>query len=113
VTAQIGSGSYRPAKLDVIEYCSPDEFKDIMSRSRVIITHAGIGTIGQAIEFFRPVIVVPRRAELGESSDNHQWTTARELEKEGKILVAYELTELSDKLRQAESFIPSGRQSFP
>jgi UDP-N-acetylglucosamine transferase subunit ALG13 len=110
VMAQIGSGSYRPENLNVIEYCSPTEFAEIMSDSRVVITHAGIGTIGQAIELAKPIIVVPRKAEIGECSDNHQWTTARQLEKEGKILVAYEICELVDRLKQAENFVPAREQ---
>lgn len=111
VIAQVGSGSYRPSNLQEIDYCAPSEFVDIMARSRVVITHAGIGTIGQAIELSKPAIVVPRKAELGECSDNHQWTTAKELEEEGKILVANEVSELPDKLKQAKNFVPAKRQS--
>jgi UDP-N-acetylglucosamine transferase subunit ALG13 len=110
VIAQIGSGSYNPTNLNVIDYCSPTEFVDIMIKARVIITHTGIGTIGQAIELSKPVIVVPRKAELGECSNNHQWATAKQLEKEGKILVAYETSELVDKLEQAQNFAPSEKQ---
>lgn len=107
VVSQIGQGSYRPANLKVFDYCSPDDFTKIMIESRVVISHAGIGTIGQALELAKPVIVVPRRAELGECSDNHQWTTASQLEKEGKVLVAREVSELPDKLREAERFVPA------
>lgn len=111
VIAQIGSGSYKPTNLKVIEYCSPAEFEDIMAKSRVIITHAGIGTIMQSVKLAKLVVVVPRQAELGECSDNHQWATAEQLEKEGKILVAYEISELPDKLEQAENFIPAKEKS--
>ena len=111
VTAQIGSGRYSPANLKVIDYCSPSKFLDFITESSVIITHAGIGTIGQAIDLSKPVVVVPRKAELGECSNNHQWTTAKQLEKEGKILVAYEVSELRDKLQQAKGFVPAKKQS--
>lgn len=110
VISQIGQGSYRPANLKVFDYCSPDDFSKIMIESRVVITHAGIGTIGQALELAKPVIVVPRRAELGECSNNHQWTTANQLEKEGKVLVAREVSELPDKLKEAEQFVPVREQ---
>ena len=110
VTAQIGSGNYKPANLRSFDYCSPNEFSDIISKSRVIITHAGIGTIGQAIKLIKPVIVVPRKAELGECSNNHQFTTAKELAKEGKILVAYEVFELPHKLEEAANFVPADEQ---
>jgi UDP-N-acetylglucosamine transferase subunit ALG13 len=106
VVAQIGRGSYRPTNLKVIDYCSPSDFANIVAESRVVVTHAGIGTIAQALELAKPVIVIPRRAELGECSDNHQWTTAGQLEKEMKVLVAREISELPDKLMQAERFVP-------
>lgn len=107
ITAQIGSGSYKPVNLKVVDYCSPAEFTDFIAESRIVIAHSGIGTIAQAVELGKPVIVVPRKASLGEHVNDHQFSTARTLEKEGKILVAYEVCELSDKLKQAERFAPA------
>lgn len=106
VMAQTGHGSYAPRYLKVIDYCSPTEFTDTMAKSRIIITHAGVGTICQGIELAKPVIVVPRKASLGEHVDDHQYTTAKQFEKEGKILVAYEVSELPNKLEQAKNFVP-------
>jgi UDP-N-acetylglucosamine transferase subunit ALG13 len=111
VIAQTGHSSYTPMYLEVTDYCSPTKFIDIMAKSRVIITHAGIGTVGQAISLGKPVIVLPRKSNLGECGDNHQWTTAKQLEKEGKILVAYDVSELPDKLQQAKDFIPAKRHN--
>lgn len=110
VIAQIGHGSYRPTNLKVIDYCSPSQFTNIVAESKVVVTHAGIGTIGQALELAKPVIVIPRRAELGECGDNHQWTTASQLEKEGKVLLAREISELPDKLKESEQFVPVREQ---
>lgn len=111
VVVQVGSGSYEPKHLKAIEYCSPTEFVDFITKSSIIITHAGIGTIGQAIALAKPVVVVPRKAALGEASNNHQWTTAKQLESEGKVLVAYEVSELPDKLEQAKNFVPAQGES--
>lgn len=110
VLAQIGSGRYKPTNLNAIDYCSPIQFLDFIAKSRLIITHAGIGTIAEALKLKRAVIVVPRKAELGECYDNHQWTTAKQLEKEGKVLVAYEVSELPDKLKKAKNFVPTKAQ---
>jgi UDP-N-acetylglucosamine transferase subunit ALG13 len=78
-----------------------------MARARLVVTHAGIGTVAQAIVRGKPTVVVPRKAELGEVGDNHQWTTARLLEEEGKVLVAYDVSELPERLAQAEHFTPA------
>ena len=71
-----------------------------------MVTHAGIGTVAQAVTRGKPTVVVPRKAEWGVVGDNHQWTTARLLEEEGKVLVAYDVSELPQRLDQAEHFTP-------
>ena len=107
VVAQVGFGEYRPANLEVMDFCSPAQFQSIAGEARIIVTHAGIGTIGEAISLGKPVIVIPRKAELGEAGDNHQRTTARQLEREGKVLAAYETSELAEKLEEARQFVPA------
>lgn len=110
VIAQIGYSSYKPQNTENIEFCSPKEFEDYVLKARLVITHAGIGSIATAILAEKPVIVVPRRAELGEVSNNHQFITAKQLEEEGKVLAAYDVGDLPQKLRQAEIFVPNKSQ---
>lgn len=114
VIAQIGNGSYKPKDMTVMEFCSPDEFVDIISNARIIISHAGMGTILEAVKQAKPakpVVVVPRKSTLGEVDNEHQFATAKQLEKEGKILVAYEVNELPGKLKEAEDFNPAKGES--
>jgi len=107
VAAQIGHGSYQPRQLKTIRFCSPDEFVKLISEVSLVISHAGMGTIIQAVRLGKPVIVVPRKASLGEADNDHQFTTAKQLEAEGKVLAAYEVSELPEKLEQAKTFVPS------
>ncbi len=111
VVAQIGHSTYTPRHLTVIDYCSPVEFVDIITKSRIIITHAGVGTIYQALVHGKTVIVVPRKSSLGEHLDDHQFATAKNFEEEGKILVAYEISELPDKIEKAKNFVPAKPKS--
>jgi UDP-N-acetylglucosamine transferase subunit ALG13 len=106
VIAQTGYSSYEPKHMTVIKFCSPEEFVDLISRARLVISHAGMGTIIETVKQTKPVVVVPRKAELGEVDNDHQFVTAKQLEKEGKILVAYEIDKLQDKLKEAETFVP-------
>ena len=106
VIAQIGHSSYVPKNMKTMEFCSPDDFSELISQARMIIAHAGIGTIAMAVRKQKPVVVVPRKSSLGEHFDDHQFATAKALEKEGKILVAYEVEQLEEKARQAENFVP-------
>ncbi len=110
VIAQIGLGKYKPRNFYFVDFYSPQDFVTTVAKARLIISHAGIGTIAQAINQCKPVIVVPRKASLGEHVHDHQYTSAKQLERQGKVLVAYEIAELADKLRQARGFIPAKQQ---
>ena len=112
VIAQTGYSSYKPKHFKVMDFCSPDEFTDIILKAEIIISHAGVGTIGQAICRGKPVVVVPRKVSMGEVDNDHQFTTARILEREGKILVAYEVSELEEKLEEAKTFLPKKNEGF-
>lgn len=107
VQAQIGQGKYKPANLNTVYYYSPEEYDKIINQAEILISHVGMGTIIQAIRQGKPVVVMPRKAELGEVNNNHQYDTAEILEKEGKVLVAYETNDLEAKLKEAENFIPN------
>lgn len=107
VIAQTGNGSYKPKHMTAMEFCSPTEFRDLIGKARLVISHAGMGTIIETVQILKPLIAVPRRRSLGEVDNDHQFTTAKQLETEGKILVAYEVSELPAKLEQAKTFVPT------
>jgi len=108
VVAQIGPGQYKPQTLRTMEFCSPRDFQQFIAEARVIIAHAGMGTIAEALSRSKPIIVVPRKASLNEANTDHQFTTARTLEAEGKILVAYDTEDLAGMVDRAGNFAPSG-----
>jgi len=69
-----------------------------------VISHGGIGTILSALEYMKPIIVIPRRKEYGEIIDDHQFETTRELENEGIIKAAYNINELRNILMEPINF---------
>lgn len=110
VIAQTGYSSYRPEHLTVMDFCSPEEFASFISRAKLVVSHAGMGTIIETVKRAKPIVVLPRKTDLGEVDNDHQFTTAKQLEAEGKILVAYEVFDLPAKLEQAKTFIPAQGQ---
>lgn len=110
VRAQIGDGAYKPQHLEWVDYIEPAEFDALTARSRLLIAHAGMGTIATALKYAKPIIVMPRKHELGEHIDNHQFATVEALEKEHKIIAAYEVDQLPQKLEQARTFVPAQGQ---
>ena len=60
--------------------------------------HAGIGSILAAMQHEKPIIVMPRRAKLRETRNDHQVATAKMFTKLGGIVVASDENELLERL---------------
>ena len=71
-----------------VNFLSFTAYRETVDDARVVVGHAGVGTILTSLEFDTPVIVVPRRAEYDEHIDNHQVQTARNLAAEGLVAMA-------------------------
>ena len=81
-----------------------------------MIAHAGMGSIITALELGKPIMVMPRRASLGEHRNDHQVATAKRFAEQGRIMVAFNEKELVDKLDQLKSFgdaAPSAAKASP
>lgn len=108
VIMQIGETTYRPKNAKYFEFASKKDMDSFYEHSRVIVCHAGTGSILAAMDYGKPIIAVPRREKYGEHFDDHQLDIAGELEKEGVIKVVHEVRDL-EKLLKNESII-SGKK---
>lgn len=86
-----------------------DHFETICSSARLMIGHAGIGTILSAQRFGRPLIVVPRRASLGEHRTDHQIATAKTLRSRSGVFVDWDGDNLPELISSTEK--PMNRPS--
>jgi len=93
---QIGESSYEPKNARYFRYISADQIDKLYSQSRIVICHAGVGTILTAREHRKPVIVMPRRKNLGEHLDDHQFEIANELILSGNISVVNDFQSLKE-----------------
>jgi UDP-N-acetylglucosamine transferase subunit ALG13 len=106
VFGQIGRTAWRPAAMQWAELLSADEYVELLKRARVIVAHAGMGTVISAAEHGKPLIVMPRRADLGEHRNDHQEFTAKWLMTRSGISVVHgedELWQLLDKAGNARA----------
>ena len=76
VFAQIGHTRWRPRHLQWTAFIEPDEFRARAREAAVLVAHAGTGSILTALELGRPILVMPRRADLRETRNDHQIATA-------------------------------------
>jgi UDP-N-acetylglucosamine transferase subunit ALG13 len=82
-------------------------FEDLAARARearVVVCHAGVGSIMMARRCGQVPIVVPRRHHLGEAVDDHQLTLARRLELAGAVSL---LEDEADLCAAAGAHVPS------
>lgn len=101
VFAQIGDTEFRPSHIQWAPFLSPGETAKRISDANVIVAHAGMGTIIAGLEAAKPIIVFPRRADLGEHRNDHQLATARRFGERGLVRVATESDDLSQLLDRA------------
>lgn len=120
VFAQIGGGKYEPIHMRWQRIIPPDEYKKIVSSCRIIVAHAGTGSVFTASEFRKPIVLFPRRAAQKEHTTDHQLDTAKWLEDKQGIFIAWSEKELAQAIERAsqaichvESLIPmSAPQRF-
>ena len=103
VFAQIGETKLRPKHIAYSEFLEPPQFQERFQSASLIIAHAGMGTILSALRYQKPILVMPRRASLGEQRNEHQLATAKHLLELGKITVAFDENDLSAKLDQLDA----------
>lgn len=110
VIAQLGPDPQARPHLDRRERLAPAEFDRVFGQARVVVAHAGIGTILSARRLGRPLVLLPRRHALGEHRNDHQMATARQVEELPGIHVAWETDALPgllgrtlDPAREADS----------
>jgi UDP-N-acetylglucosamine--N-acetylmuramyl-(pentapeptide) pyrophosphoryl-undecaprenol N-acetylglucosamine transferase len=72
--------------IDARPWVPQNQLSVAMAEADVVITHAGMGTVLDALDARRLPIVVPRQAHLGEQIDDHQVDLASALARRGLAL---------------------------
>lgn len=101
VFAQIASSKLQPSHIEFTQFIEPSEFTRIMREARLIVAHAGMGSIISALELGKPIVVMPRRADFRETRNDHQVATAERFGEQNRIIVASDEEDLPAKLDYA------------
>lgn len=88
VFLQVGQSTLRPEHAPFAELLAPSEFEARYRSARLVVAHAGTGSILTALELGVPIVVMPRRASLRETRNEHQLATAKKFADLGRIPVA-------------------------
>jgi UDP-N-acetylglucosamine transferase subunit ALG13 len=88
IVVQHGASIVRPANAACVEFMPFESLVEHVRRARVVVTHAGVGSVLVALgERVRP-IVVPRLARYGEAVDDHQLSFGRRFAEAGLVRLA-------------------------
>ena len=98
VFAQIGPTDYCPSSIQWTKFMEPEEFRRRFEAARVIVAHAGTGSIITALQVGKPILIMPRRASLRETRNDHQVATAEQFRRFGSVAVAWDEKELIARL---------------
>jgi UDP-N-acetylglucosamine transferase subunit ALG13 len=95
---QAGESELQPDGARCISYVSYDELVELIRAARVVVTHAGVGTIMTVLANGKRPVVMPRLARFGEAVDDHQLPLARRLAEDGFVTLVEDEAALADAL---------------
>ncbi len=109
--AQIGVGTYEPRNMPFARNLPSPVFAEKVRTAKLIVAHAGMGSVISALEAQRPIVILPRDMALAEHTTDHQTATARWLSGKPGIFVAMDESELPRTIDRALSSSDAGEQT--
>lgn len=98
VFAQVGPSAASFTNLEYKAFVPPDQADALFRGADIVVSHAGMGSILTALKYRKPIVIMPRRAALGEHRNDHQLATAKWLGGRSGITVAWDESELVEIL---------------
>jgi UDP-N-acetylglucosamine transferase subunit ALG13 len=98
IHAQIGPSDLKPKNLKFSAFLKPQDADALFRSSSLIVAHAGMGSILTALRHKKPILIMPRKASLGEHRNDHQMATAKWLGSRPGVSVAWNEKELQSVL---------------
>ena len=111
VIVQAGYTKYESKNMKVFDYVPKKELEEYMEKANFIITHAGVGSIFDALKKNKKIIAVPRLSKYKEHNNDHQLQLVEEFYKENLIIPVIEVEELEEAIKKIDSFTPNKYES--
>lgn len=103
LVVQYGASKVEHGAGEWCDFVSFEQLSALMTEARVVISHAGVGSIILASRCGNVPLVVPRRLHLGEAVDDHQLSLARRLHKLGLVELVEDTPDLPQAVRAAHA----------
>jgi UDP-N-acetylglucosamine transferase subunit ALG13 len=106
VNAQVGHAELSLAEVDgwrSYAFLLEHDFRMQCQQADIIVGHVGMGLVLTALEYARPMLLLPRLAQWRETRNDHQLGTARWLAQHSGITIAKDELDLVRTLTQMAS----------
>lgn len=104
VIIQRGYTDYRVNGAKSYDFIEFEKMQRLIKNCDIVITHGGVASITDALNYKKPTIVVPRLKKFNEHTDDHQLQITRMMEKENKIIPVYDIKYLKSAIIKAREF---------
>ena len=111
VVVQAGMTKYKSKNMEILKLIPRDEFKELISKANLIITHGGVGSILTGLKENKKVIAVPRLTKYGEHQSDHQVEIIKRFSDAGYIIGTNGVEELKNALSKVSKFKPKKFES--
>lgn len=102
ILVQAGNTSdFRAVHCKAVSFLPLAEFEQRLREARIIVSHAGCGTLIQVFRAGKVPVVMPRRKRYGEHVDDNQVELVEVLAAEGRVIPAYEPEDLPAAIAEA------------
>lgn len=102
VVMQIGSTDYESKNCEYFRFMPRKDMEGFYAGARIVVCHAGSGSILTALEHNKPLVLVPRMKRYGEVFDDHQLEIARDMESQGTTVV-YDISDLKSAIENVNT----------
>ena len=107
IIVQAGHNTYSSEKMKIFDFISQEELSEFYEKANYIITHAGAGSMFQAIKAEKKTIAFPRLQKYNEHVDDHQLQLAEKLKNLGYLLTFNDGDDIVEVFNEVKKFKPT------
>ena len=102
VIVQTGHTDFNYQHAKSFKFCTKDEMRQYISDASILILQGGWGTISEAMEMHKRIVVIPRHDKTEHIHD--QFQLVRKLDSLGCVMGVFDEKSLPEAVKRAEAF---------
>jgi len=113
VFLQIGNGSYEPVNCEWSRIMPHQDYQRRLAECTLFVAHVGMGSILQALEIAKQMLLLPRHASLREHTTDHQLHTADKFRDIKGLLIVDDVAAMQLEMSRLVAQPMAGSEGIP